>query len=56
MKDFSNVHESNKIFNFVLKNNKYDKNINLEILIKSQNNELEILIKSLNNFIKIYSR
>lgn len=54
MKDFSEVHESNQIFNFVLKNNNYNKIINLEMLIKDEINELEIFIKSLNNFINIY--
>jgi nucleoside-diphosphate-sugar epimerase len=54
MKDFSEVHESNEIFNFVMKNNEYDNMINLEMLIKDGNNELEILRKSLNNFINIY--
>ena len=54
MKDFSEVHESNEIFNFVIKNNNYDKMINLEMLIKDENNELEILRKSLNNFVSIY--
>ena len=52
MNDFSEVHESNEIFNFVIKNNNYDKIINLEMLIKY--NELEILSKSLNNFVSIY--
>ena len=56
MKDFSEVHESNEIFNFVIKNNNYDKMINLEILIKDENNELQILRSSLYNFINIYSR
>ena len=55
MKDFSEVHESHEIFNFVIKNNNYDKMINLEMLIKDENNELEILRKSLNNFINIFS-
>ena len=55
MNDFSEVHESHEIFNFVIKNNNYDKMINLEMLIKDENNELDILIKSLNNFINIYS-
>tara|TARA_B110000483_G_scaffold104594_1_gene127620 strand:+ start:3580 stop:5172 length:1593 start_codon:yes stop_codon:yes gene_type:complete len=55
MRDFSEVHESNEIFNFVLKKNNYDKIINLEMLIKDGNNELDILIKSLNNFIDIYT-
>tara|TARA_Y100000768_G_C23960477_1_gene675097 strand:+ start:239 stop:1840 length:1602 start_codon:yes stop_codon:yes gene_type:complete len=55
MKDFSEIHESNVIFNFVIKNNNYNKIINLEMLIKDENDELNILIKSLNNFINIYS-
>ena len=54
MKDFSEIHESNEIFNFVIKNNNYDKMINLEMLIKDENNELEIFRESLKNFIKIY--
>ena len=55
MKDFSEVHESNQIFNFVIKNNNYSKIINLEMLIKDDNNELPLLLKSLRNFITIYS-
>jgi hypothetical protein len=54
MNNFSNVHESNYIFKFVLDNNNYDKTINLEMLIKDDN-EIEILNNSLKNFIKIYS-
>jgi len=56
MKNFSEVHESNDIFNFVIKNNNYNKVINLEMLIKENNEEkeLEILKKSLHNFINIY--
>ena len=54
MKDFSEIHESNEIFNFILKNNNYDKIINLEMLIK-KDDELNVLYKSLMNFIKIYS-
>jgi sugar phosphate isomerase/epimerase len=54
MADFSNIHESNDIFKFVLKNNKYDKIINLEMLIRGKN-ELDILRVSLNNFISIYN-
>ena len=53
MDDFLNVHESNEIFNFVLKNNHYNKVINLEMLIKD-NNELDILCKSLKNYINTY--
>mgnify|MGYP005995040559 CR=1 FL=1 len=55
MKDFSELHESNEIFNFVLKNNHYKKIINLEMLIKNKENELDLLYKSLDNFIKTYS-
>ena len=55
MNDFTEIHESNEIFNFVLKNNNYNKIINLEMLIKDDN-ELEILRNSLNNFIKIYAK
>lgn len=56
MKDFSEVHESNEIFNFVIKNNNYDQMINLEMLIKEDDKDktLEILKKSLQNFINIY--
>lgn len=54
MKDYVIVHESNEIFNLLLKKNNYNNIINLEMLIKDDNNELEILINSLNNFIKIY--
>lgn len=56
MRDFLEVHESNEIFNFIVKNNNYDKMINLEMLIKDENNELEILKKSLNNFVSIYAK
>ena len=55
MNDFSELHESNEIFNFVIKNNNYNKMINLEMLIKDENSELDILINSLNNFINIYN-
>ena len=55
MKDFSDIHESNEIFNFVIKNNKYNKIINLEMLIKDTENELDILTKSFNNFVNIYN-
>tara|TARA_B110000037_G_C17113520_1_gene502801 strand:+ start:1343 stop:2932 length:1590 start_codon:yes stop_codon:yes gene_type:complete len=55
MRDYSEIHESNKIFNFVIKNNNYNKVINLEMLLTDTDNELDILIKSLNNFIHIYS-
>ena len=55
MKDFSETHESNQIFNFVIKNNNYDKIINLEMLIKDVDNELEIVIKSINNLINVYN-
>lgn len=55
MKNFSNPHESNYIFNFLIKNNNYNKIINLEMLIKNENNELEIINISLNKFIDIYS-
>jgi hypothetical protein len=54
MSDFSVPHESAYIFKAVLKQNLYNKNINLEMLIKEEN-ELEILNKSLNNFINIFS-
>jgi sugar phosphate isomerase/epimerase len=55
MRDYSEIHESNEIFNFVIKNNNYDKMVNLEMLIKDENNELELLCKSLTNFIYLYS-
>jgi hypothetical protein len=55
MSDFLETHESNELFNFVIKNNNYDKMINLEFLIQDKENELEILTKSLTNFINIYS-
>ena len=53
MNDFSKVHESNYIFKFVLDKNKYSRTINLEMLIKDEN-EIEILTKSLKNFVNIY--
>lgn len=55
MTDFSDSHESAEIFNFVIKKNNYDKIINLEMLIKDDNNEIDILIKSINNFIEKFS-
>lgn len=55
MRPFSNPHEANYIFKNVLKHNGYSKNINLEMLIKSDGNEIEILNNSLINFINIYS-
>tara|TARA_R110002073_G_scaffold217844_3_gene378131 strand:+ start:10103 stop:11683 length:1581 start_codon:yes stop_codon:yes gene_type:complete len=55
MNNFSELHESNEIFNFVIKNNNYNKMINLEMLIKDEKRELDILINSLNNFINIYN-
>ena len=54
MENFAITHESAYIFKNVLKDNLYDKNINLEMIIKEEN-ELEILNKSLTNFINIYS-
>jgi sugar phosphate isomerase/epimerase len=54
MKDFVNVHESNSIFNFILKKNNYNKMINLEMLINNSDDELNILNKSISNFIQIY--
>ena len=55
MNNFSEFHESNEIFNFVIKNNNYNKIINLEMLIKDEKSELDILINSLKNFINIYN-
>ncbi len=55
MGDFSNVHESNYIFNFVLNHNKYNNILNLEMLI-NKDNEIEMLTNSLNNFINIYGQ
>ena len=57
MKPFSIPHEANYIFKHVLKDHGYNKNINLEMLIKEddKNNEIKILNKSLINFISIYS-
>lgn len=54
MDDFSNLHESNYIYNFALKHVQYDKIINLEMLIKNDDDELGILCKSLFNFILLY--
>ena len=54
MNDFSVPHESAYIFKAVLNHNLYNKNINLEMLIKEEN-ELEILNKSFINFINIFS-
>lgn len=54
MEAFSKTHNSNKTFNYILKQNKYDKIINLEMLIRSKN-ELIILNNSILNFINIYS-
>jgi hypothetical protein len=55
MENFENPHESNYVFNLILKNNSYNNNINLEMLIKDEKNELPILTKSLYNFIKLYA-
>lgn len=55
MKDFSELHESNEIFNFVIKTNNYKNIINLEMLISDNVDELNTLCKSLYNFIKAYS-
>jgi len=55
MKPFSIPHEANFIFKNILKYNGYNKNINLEMLIKSDENEIETLNNSLINFINIYS-
>ena len=54
MKDFTDVHESNEIFQFVLNNNYYSRKINLEMLIKSEDNEINILTTSLKNFLSVY--
>jgi hypothetical protein len=54
MNDFSSVHESNSVFKFVLDNNNYGKIINLEMIIKDNNNELNKLCTSLYNFINIF--
>ena len=54
MENFAIPHESAYIFKNVLKDNLYDKNINLEMIIKEEN-ELEILNKSLINFVNIFS-
>ena len=54
MNHFVEPHEANRIFKCILNYNKYNKNINLEMLIKEEN-ELEILNKSLINFVNIYS-
>jgi sugar phosphate isomerase/epimerase len=53
MIDFSNPHISHEIFNLILKNCNYNKIINLEMLIKDED-EIFIICKSLNNFIHIY--
>jgi len=55
MNDFSEIHESNKLFNFVVKSNNYKNIINLEMLIRDELNELYILNKSLSNFINTYA-
>jgi nucleoside-diphosphate-sugar epimerase len=54
MNNFVEPHKSNRIFKDILNYNKYNKNINLEMLIKDEN-ELEILNKSLINFVNNYS-
>jgi sugar phosphate isomerase/epimerase len=53
MKDFTNIHESNTLFKNVIDNINYNKVINLEMLIKDDD-ELPILRKSLTNFISTY--
>ena len=54
MKDFTDVHESNEVFQFVLNKNYYSRKINLEMLIKSEDNEINILTTSLKNFLSVY--
>ena len=54
MADFVNAHESNSIFNFILKNNNYNNMRNLEMLTNNSHDELNTLNKSLYNFINIY--
>ena len=56
MKDFSELHESHRVFNFVLNTNNYNYMKNLEMLIKDPENELDILCKSLHNFISVYAK
>ena len=54
MKDLEKLNPSTKIFSEVLKKYNYNKIINLEMIINSDN-ELNFLSKSLYNFIKTYS-
>jgi hypothetical protein len=53
MKSFINPNNKNNEFRNILKNINYNKKINLEMLLNT-NNELDNLITSLNNFINIY--
>lgn len=57
MNDLSIIHEANYIFKFVLDRIQYNKTINLEMLINTNNadEELEKICISLINFITIYS-
>jgi UDP-N-acetylmuramyl tripeptide synthase len=55
MLDFSNITQKHIDFKKILSNINYNKNINLEMLIKNDNDdELIKLKKSLENFINIY--
>ena len=56
MMDFSNITQKHIDFKKILSNINYNKNINLEMLIKNDNvdGELIKLKKSLENFINIY--
>lgn len=54
MLPFTNYYEKHIEFKKILSDIKYNKNINLEMMIKEEENELEILCQSLENFIKVF--
>ena len=51
----NNIELNDNIIRTKIKEDNYDKIINLEMVIKNKKDELSILYQSLHNFIKIYS-
>jgi hypothetical protein len=51
---FTNFVDEHIEFKKILDDIKYNKNINLEMMIKEEEKELEILCNSLENFIKVF--
>ena len=54
MMDYSNLDETNKLFNIILNDMNYDRMKNLEMAIIDKDNELGIIRKSLNNYIYLF--